>query len=291
MVVRLMAFRVALAQVTPVLGEVQKNVQMHKEAIERAARAGARLVVFPELSLSGYHLQDLAGEVALEVESDPIRELAQAAQKAGLDAVISFPERSPEHFYYVTAAYLSGGAVAACHRKVYLPTYGMFDESRYFKAGDGVGVFTAEFGPCGMLICEDAWHPTLPYLLALEGAQYLIIVSSGPGRGIIGPALGSAETWEIMLRAYAQLFGIYVFFVNRSGFEDGVGFWGGSMVVDPRGRIAARGPIYENDLIVADIEGDLIRQARLTSPLLAGERPELTMKELARILRGRGWPW
>lgn len=286
-----MADKIALAQITPVLGEVEKNVALHQAMIERAAGAGARLVVFPELSLSGYHLQDLTAEVALDLEGEVLHSLAGAARAAGVDAVVSFPEKSPEWFYYVTAAYLSDGGVSSHHRKVYLPTYGMFDESRYFRAGEGVRAFATALGPAGLLICEDAWHPALPYLLALDGAQILIVVSSGPGRGIVGPALASAETWELILRTYAQLFGMYVLFANRSGFEDGVGFWGGSSVIDPMGRIAARGAFWEDDLVLAEIDLDLVRQARVTSPLLAGERAEVTMKELARILKGRGWPW
>ncbi len=286
-----MAYKVALAQITPILGEVRRNVEIHEEAIRRAAQSGARLVVFPELSLTGYHLQDLTAEVALARDGEVLNRLAAFAAEVGVDAVVGFPERSPEFFYHVAAAYLSAGKVVAVHRKVYLPTYGMFDESRYFRAGDAARAFPTQFGPAGVLICEDAWHPTLPYLLALDGAQTLIIVSSGPGRGVVGPALASAETWELILRTYAQLFGVYVLFANRAGFEDGVGFWGGSAVVDPRGRVVSQGAIYEDDLVLAEVNVDLVGQARLASPLLAAERPEIAMKELARILRGRGWPW
>ena len=149
--------RVALAQIAPVLGDRQRNVAIHLERIQAAARQQADLIVFPELSLTGYFVRDMVPDVAIAPSSPEIRQLLDAAGK--MSVVLGFVEESPQHRFYNTVLYAEGGQIVHLHRKVYLPTYGLFDEQRYFAAGQRFQAFdTARFGRMGMLICEDFWH-------------------------------------------------------------------------------------------------------------------------------------
>src|SRR5881397_3088158 len=159
-----MNMRVALAQVAPVLGNVAANLRMHRKSVQAASRAGVDLVIFPELSLTGYLLQDLVPEVALRIERNPeIRELLKLSRSVAL--AVGFVEESQDHRFYNSALFLAGGKILHCHRKVYLPTYGMFDEGREFAAGSGFSAFSTPLGRFGILISEDAWHPSASYLL------------------------------------------------------------------------------------------------------------------------------
>ncbi len=157
-----MKLNLALAQINTVLGDVEKNLAKHLKLIEEPRQGGAELVIFPELSLTGYVLQDLAPTVAHKVdESDPIfHQLLQASRD--IDIMVGFVEEDLRNRFYIASAYLSGGKALHVHRKVYLPTYGLFDEGRFFAWGDGVSAFDTRFGRVGMLICEDFWHASLP---------------------------------------------------------------------------------------------------------------------------------
>lgn len=280
------AWRIGLAQIAPALGDVGRNVALHLRFVEQARSAGVDLLIFPELSLTGYNLQDLTAEVAMPASAPLLRKLSQAA--GPMDVVVGFVEEDRDFRFYNSAAYLSGGSVVYCHRKAYLPTYGMFDEARYFAAGQRVAAFETRLGPMGLMICEDAWHASVPWLLAQDGAQTLIILSSGPGRGVLGPSLGSAETWYLLNRAYAHLFGVYVAYCNRYGFEDGVNFWGGSEVVDPFAAVVAQADQFSEDLVVAEVDPQVVRRSRTITPLHRDERLEITWNELMRIRR-RVW--
>ena len=231
--------RIALAQLAPELGQLDANLARHHELLVEARAAGAGLIVFPELGLTGYHLQDLAAEVAMTVD-DP-RLLALAAETGGCSAVVSFVEESSDHRLFIAAALLEDGAVRHVQRKLYLPTYGLFDERRFFAAGDALRATPSRLGVgVGLAICEDFWHLGVPELLALDGAQVLVNVASSPGRDVAAVnagGLGTAVSWRTLLRTYAQLTTSVVVFCNRVGVDESVSFWGGSMVLGPdRGR-------------------------------------------------------
>ncbi|QWK10822.1 MAG: hypothetical protein KNN16_00780 [Thermoflexus hugenholtzii] len=277
--------KVGLAQIYPRLGDLEANLEKHLEFIEEAAARGADLVVFPELSLTGYVLQDLTYEVAIRPEPDhPIlRPLLDASRR--VDLVVGFVEIDERGRYYTAGAYLSGGQMLHRHRKVYLPTYGMFDEGRDMAPGDRVRAFRTRFGRFGLLICEDFWHVSPPYLLWLDGAEVLIFTSASPGRGLGIPGkLGSARWVELVNQAYASLFTVFVIHVNRAGFEDGQNFWGGSTIFDPNGDLVVQGPYFDEALILASIDLDQIRRTRIRLPLVRDERPDLVLRELRRIL-------
>jgi len=281
-----MKLTIGLAQIAPRLGDVQANLNKHLQFIEQAARQNAELLMFPELSLTGYTLQDLAHDVArTPAAHDPLLAPLLAASHA-LDLVIGFAERDARGRLYTAAAYLAQGHIVHVHRKVYLPTYGMFDEGRDFDLGEQVRAFDTRFGRMGLLICEDFWHISPPYLLWLDGADLLLLTSASPGRGIDHRSkLGSSRFVELINQAYASLFGCFVLHVNRVGFEDGVNFWGGSTVFGPDGELIAQAPYFEESLLVTTLDLSALRRARACLPLLRDERPELMQRELERILK------
>lgn len=280
-----MNLKVGLAQINPQLGNLQANLELHLETIGAAADQGVELLVFPELSLTGYRLRDLAFDVALQPSyKDPLfARLLEASRD--MDVVVGFVETDKRQKFYISSAYLSRGEVLHLHRKVYLPTYGMFDEGRYFAWGDSVRAFDTRFGRMGMLICEDFWHVSPPYLLWLDGADILLLTSSSPGRGVATEQkIGSAKWVEHINQAYASIFTNFVIHTNRTGFEDGVNFWGGATVFDPEGVLIAHGPYYEEKLVTAKLDLNQLRRTRIRLPLLRDERVGLTMRELARIV-------
>lgn len=281
--------RVALAQVAPVLGDLSKNLGMHRRVIADAVRKGASLVVFPELSLTGYLLQDLVSEVALVPGKSPeIRDLCRLSRRIAI--AIGLVEESEDHRFYNSALFLAGGKILHVHRKIYLPTYGMFDEGRDFAAGDSVRAFETPLGRFGMLICEDAWHPSTAYLLARDKADYLLVLSSGPSRGVgSGKDLASITSWMDLGRAIAKFQTLYVVYVNRVGVEDGMHFSGGSFVIDPLGEMVGHVPALQEISRIVSLPRALLRRARTLYPLLRDERTDVVLKELERM-EGRKQP-
>jgi predicted amidohydrolase len=280
--------KLALAQINTVLGDVDANLEKHLDFIDRAKEQQADLLIFPELSLTGYVLQDLAPGVARQpVKDDPaFGPLLKVSQD--LDLVVGFVEADRRHRFYIAAAYLSAGEVLHIHRKVYLPTYGLFDEGRFFAWGDQVRAFETRFGRFGLLICEDFWHASPPYLLWLDGAEVLLLISASPGRGInAGPALESAQWVERINQAYASLFTSFVVHTNRVGFEDGLHFWGGATAFDPDGKRLAQGPYGQEALTFVELDLAQLHRTRARLPLLRDERTHLLQNELERILGDR----
>jgi len=277
---------VALAQIDPALGDRGRNLERHREWVKRAADAGARLLVFPELSLTGYFLKDLVPESAIQLDSKEMRDLA--ALSSELDIVLGTVIESPDHRYFNASLYFSQGELVHMHRKVYLPTYGMFDEQRYFAPGDRFRSFATPFGRAGMLVCEDIWHLSSAYILSLEGVDMIICPSSSPGRGITtDERLGTAESYRLVCRTYAQFLTTFFLYCNRVGFEDGANFWGGSMVIGPNGDIIAQHEDADEALVLATIDLADVRRERLANPLLRDERIELTINELRRVWHER----
>jgi NAD+ synthase (glutamine-hydrolysing) len=286
-----MKLNLTLAQINTVLGDVNKNLEKHLTLIDQAHDAGADLILFPELSLTGYILQDLVPTVALHPDdSDPVfNELLKASQS--IDVMLGFVEEDQRNRFYIASAYLSGGRVLHVHHKVYLPTYGLFDEGRFFAPGDGVNAFDTRFGRVGMLICEDFWHASLPYLLWLDGADIFLFASASPGRGLPHAApesqlgkLASARWVDDINRAYAGLFTSFVVHTNRVGFEDGLNFWGGACVYNPDGESIVQGPQHSEALIPAELDLNYLHRTRARLPLLRDEKSTLVEKEIKRIL-------
>lgn len=283
------ALRIALAQIAPRLGQLEANLERHLELIEAARAEGAGLVVFPELGLTGYLLQDLAADVALRLDDPRLGRLVAASRD--LSVVASFVEESADHRLFIAAALLEDGRISHVHRKCYLPTYGLFDERRFFAAGDAIRAVPSRLGVgVGLAVCEDFWHLAAPALLALDGAQLLVNVSSSPGRDLAAThevGLGTAASWRTLMRTYAQLTTSFIVYCNRVGVDESISFWGGSEVVAPSGAPVFTAPLYDEGLYAVDIDLADVRRERIALPLLRDERPELVVRELERIIAER----
>jgi predicted amidohydrolase len=277
--------KLALAQCAPSLGNLAANLDLHLGLAEQAASAGADLCIFPELGLTGYFLKDQVADVALDLDSPSLAPLLEASER--LDLLVGLVLRSPDFRYHNAAVYLAGGEVRHVHRKVYLPTYGMFDEQRYFAAGDRLRAFDRAGALTGVLICEDMWHLSTSYLLFVQGAALLVCVSSSPGRGVLaGPdaelAPGTVRSWQDLTRTVAEYGVCYVAYCNRVGYEDGVTFWGGSSVVGPDGQAVVEAGEKEG-LAFAEIDLREVDRQRRATPMLRDEKVELTLRELEKI--------
>jgi predicted amidohydrolase len=223
--------------------------------------------------------------VAMTDQHPTIARLMEYSRDISL--VVGYVEESPDHRFYNSALYLEDGRIVHKHRKVYPPTYGMFDELRYFASGNSITAFDTKFGRAGVLICEDAWHLSAGCILSADGADIMIHIASSPARGIGGEngRMHIFDTWEELNRTCARAFGCYVVFVNRVGCEDGLTFWGGSEIVDPEGKSGAKAKYLDEDLAVGEIDSGIIRRAQMRIPLRRDEKILVTLRELRRIAR------
>jgi NAD+ synthase (glutamine-hydrolysing) len=274
------SIRIAIAQCAPALGAVKRNLDMHEKWIARARAAGARLVIFPELSLTGYYLKDLAADVACAADDPQLARIAEASRDIDISA--GFVERSADAKLHIAQGHWSGGKLVHVHRKVYLPTYGIFDDGRYFGPGDRFETYRWAGGTTGVAICEDLWHVSTPYLYAAAGATIVLAPSASPGRGVAeGGDLGTAESCRLMDRFYASYLTVYVVYVNRVGHEDGIAFWGGSEIVAPDGTVAARAPEFDEELLIGEIDPELVARERARNPLMRDEREDIVLRNIA----------
>jgi NAD+ synthase (glutamine-hydrolysing) len=283
-----MRLKIGLAQIYPKLGDVQANLEKHLDYIARAKAEKVDVLVFPELSMTGYQIQDLVPEVALKASpNDKIfGELLKASQD--IDLIVGFAHEDERNRFFIADAYLSGGEILHLHHKLYLPTYGMFDESRYFAAGNHIRAFDTKYGRVGMLICEDFWHMSPAYLLWMDGADIFFFNSASPGRGLDTEDRLSGSRWvELVNQAYGSMFTSYIVHCNRVGYEDGKVFWGGSSIVDPDGEFMTSGVYFEESLICQDIDLNQLHRTRARLPLLRDERGDLVQRELQRIMEAK----
>jgi len=279
-----MKFIVALGQIAPALGDLKKNIRKHCEFVERAVEASADLIVFPELSLTGYTLRDINWDIALNPYTTDVLDELKERSKA-ITIVLGGVEESKEFGLYNSAFLFEDGEVKFTHRKVYPPTYGMFEEMRYFSPSRTVRTVDTKIGRLGLLVCEDLWHISLPYLLAQDGATIIITIAASPTRLAGTEAIPTNYIINSQHHtAYARLLSSYIVFCNRVGYEDGVNFWGGSEVVSPSGDILVTAKFFEEDLVFAEIDDNEVRRARRFSRHFIDENPNLVLRELKRIL-------
>lgn len=283
-----MKFKVALAQIDTKLGDIDANLKIHLSSIAQAQEQGAQMVVFPELSLTGYTLRDLTWDVGLNPFSDLRLEPLRKASRS-ISIVVGFVESADDHGFYNSAMLLEDGLIRHIHRKIYPPTYGMFEEGRYFSQGHEVAAFNSKLGRFGILICEDLWHMSLPYVLALDGAEAIITPTASPSRVGAGPGeIGSATVNQEHHRAYARLLSSYIVFSNRVGYEDGVNFWGGSSVTNPSGVTISSGRLFHEELVLAEIDELEVSRARRFSRHFLDEDLNLVQASLERIRGASG---
>lgn len=272
--------RVALAQIDPALGEVEGNLHLVREHIARARAEAADLVVFPELTLSGYSLGQVDDDVALSIDGP---ELAALAEESGaLSCVVGFPEAGRLHTHN-SAAYLERGQLRHVHRKLYLPTYDIWEERKHFTPGSAMRAFDTDVGRVAILICSDAWQPALAVVAIQDGAQVLIVPANSTS---LRPAI--PQDWRDINRFYARQLECYVVFVNRVGDEAGLSFWGGSHVYDPWGELVAEAPVGEPALVTTELDLDAVRRRRREMPLVKEARLALLSRELERLAADGG---
>jgi predicted amidohydrolase len=268
--------RAALLQTKPAKGQYARNLAEAEVAFAQLTADPPDLVVLPEAGLTGYFLEGAVYDLALSAQ-DFARDLARAWRAAGgerVDLAAGFFENDGGT-YYNSAIYLQvtpdGERIVHLHRKIFLPSYGVFDEERFLSRGHGVGVFGTAFGQTALLICEDAWHAIVPTIAAVKGARVLIVPSASPGRGIEGEGDGELESvrrWRDILRLAAMEHGVYVLYAGLTGFEGGKGMQGSSCIIDPRGRILVQAPASEAAIVRADLDLREIDLARARLPLL-----------------------
>lgn len=274
---------VRIAQINPTLGNLHANLELHLREIEAAKAAGAQVLVFPELSLTGYFLKDQTAELATDLEQPELQRLIGLS--GDLSIVVGFVERDRGGSLFNSCAWLERGEVRHVHRKVHLVSYGMFDEQRDFAAGHRFQSFESRWGRFGILTCEDAWHMPGPYTYFLDEVDGIVVPSAGPGRGVASadePGLRSTATWDRLLCNWAMLTQSFVVYANRVGFEDGIAFGGGSVVHGPEGRVVSRLEGLDPGVLDARLDGAELRRARIAVPLRRDERPWNLADELAR---------
>jgi omega-amidase len=244
---------IALIQHSPKLN--RSNLDFHLNCINEI---DADLIIFPELSLSGYMLQDKLYEDAWSI--DELYSLIKASKKIDIIAGLALRESGK---IYNSAIYLSSGKVSHIHHKVHLPNYGMFEEARYFSNGDQIDGFESKFGKVAMVVCEDLWHGSTITKLSESGAKFIYVVAASPARGFETARLKIEDEWNNILKSTAMICSSYVIFVNRVGFEDGLGFWGGSKIVDPHGEIMVCMKKFESYNLVYDLDSMIDQNMRL----------------------------
>ena len=274
-------------QFAPVLRDAAANAERIAAAAESAA---ADLLITPELSLTGYDLRDDVHTVARPYAIGESAVAAAGSAFAQRNVLVGAVEQS-EAIPYNAALLIREGEVSFVQRKVYLPTYGMFDEGRYFGRGRHVEPFELHGWRFGVLICEDFWHPMLAYLHALQRAEVLVVMAAAPGRGVWsggeeGAFFASTDAWERIARTYAQLYGVYVIVCNRTGVEGGVTFGGESLVVAPNAAVVARAGI-EEEIMKVTLERDALASARTPYAHLRDEDPLFALHEMQRIASSR----
>jgi predicted amidohydrolase len=301
--------KVTVYQTNTRLLDLKSNLEDVIAKIREGAEKGSQLVVFPELSLTGYFVGNRYHEVALRLDSDEVRQVVEATK--GTAAVVGFIEESPAMNFYNSAIVAIDGDLLFAYRKLNLPNYGSFEERKYFSPGKQVPVFKLRDFTAAVLICNDAWHPSLPYLAVCQKADIFITLTNSCEESM-GTEFSNINSWEFINKFYSRIFGVYNVFANRAGEEvwkesrslvatemaqttpgesthpipqeQTYKFWGGSEIVNPFGKAEAKAAFHEPDQISCEISRDLLRQKRIALPYLRNDDPYFTHRELERIL-------
>jgi len=298
--------KVAVYQTSPVLLDVKANLEDVISKIHQGKKNGAQLIVFPELALTGYFVGPKYHKVALRLDSVEISQLAAATK--GTAAVVGFIEESPSMNFYNSALVAVDGKIAFTYRKLNLPNYGVFEERKFFSSGKRIPVLKLHDFSIAVFICNDLWHPSLPYLGVTQKADIFLTIFNS-SQGSMGTAFSNIETWTIINSFYARIFGVYNICANRVG-EEGIQqrreknedsdtsssrsepgpykFWGGSEILNPFGQVIAQAEMYEPDEIFGELSRDILRQKKILLPYLRNDDPYFTHRELQRILFEKG---
>lgn len=285
---------VALVQLSPEKGQPERNISLLTDAFSTIAGESLDLLVLPEAALTGYFLEGGVLECA--------RTSAEMAQLLGetWQRVSPRPIEIVAGFFEIDDGVLYNSSIALSitdqhiltrhvHRKLFLPTYGLFDEARFVTRGRHLRCYDGVGGRTAMMICEDMWHALVPTLAALQGARLLIVPSASPGRGFAPGAIlpQSLERWQAVLRHTAAEHGCFVLYAGLAGFEGGKGMTGASMAIDPFGELLVQAPLLEPMILRVDLDLTEIALARAALPLI-GDLQEIAPDLLSDVYRSRG---
>lgn len=272
--------KVALAQISCKRGDKAENIRKIESLVTKAKQQGADLVIFPELSLTGYTMRDQIYELAETIPGHSMTVLEKIAKKTGTYIVFGMPELSEktQATVYNAAVLVGPDGFVGKYRKMYLPTHSVFEEKRYFRPGYQTGVFETELGKIGLIICYDIFFPEVSRLTRLEGAQLIVCISASPAT--------RRTFFETLTAARAIENTAFLAYVNLVGIEDGLQFWGGSRLVGPNGKTLVQAKYDEEDMVVGEINYADIRATETFVPILKDLRPELfdKLKETAEKL-------
>jgi N-carbamoylputrescine amidase len=278
--------RITLAQATSELGDVAANLERAIEIIAESGREGSDLVVFPELFLTGYALGQVDEDVAMSADDPKLTQLSTIAPET--DVLMGFYEDGLGVHSYNAASYYSRGELVHTHRKLYLPTYDVFEERKYFSPGQSMRAFDARHGRFATLICNDAWQPHVAFLAVQDGAR-MLLVPTDSAQSRFPEQYDSRTYWRDITVFYARMFQCYVVFVNRVGDEgEHLRFWGGSHVVDPWGKIVCALPEEEEAVVTTQIDLSMVRKRRREVPLVREARLGLLAREATRLAEEGG---
>ncbi len=277
--------RVACAQLVhpekTALGAIgQPTLKLHLEMMARARAENVNVLVFPELSLSGYSFAARHQDLALGRDAAQLRSLA--GDSAGMVTGVGFIEESAAGLLYNSFAWLRDGKVLAVHRKINLPHYGQLDEGKYFAAGRHVRTQTlCGYWSAATLICADVWNPALVHLAALQNPSILVCPFAS-SREAVGYGFDNPAGWTNTFRFYSMMYGLPGLYCNWSGPVAGVNFTGGSSIIDAGGADLATANDGEA-LIIADVDYRQITDARMRLPTIRTSTPDLVLREMKRI--------
>ncbi len=298
--------KVCVYQTAPQLLDLQSNLEEVVALIKKGRDNGSDLIVFPELALTGYFVAKNYHEAALRLDSPEVDRLVRATR--GTAAIVGFIEETPSMNFYNSALVMVDGELLYSCRKLNLPNYGDFEERKIFSSGSRVRVFRLHGYTLAVLICNDMWHPNLPYLAMTQEADIIVTIINS-SEGSMGDEFSNIESWEVINKFYARIFGVYLICANRVGSEyvfarpplalrediekpkepdqEEHRFWGGSEIINPFGHRMAKAALLEPDSITARLERDLLRRKRILLPYLRQDDPYLTLRELERIIYER----
>ena len=261
--------KLALAQISSKRENKKENLLKIEELTVKAKEKDADLVIFPELSLTGYVLHDQIYELAEIIPGPSTKKIEKIAKKTGTHIIFGMPELSEktEATIFNTAVFVGPNGFIGKYRKMYLPTHSVFEEKRYFRPGYQSAAFNTPVGTVGLFICYDIFFPEVCRLTRLKGAELMVCISASPAV--------RRNYFEILTAARALENTAFLAFVNLVGVEDGLQFWGGSRLLSPTGDLMAKAKYDEEDLVLCEVDYSDIRPAESFIPTLRDLRPEL----------------
>lgn len=305
---------IAVCQIHPRLLALEENIVDVIDHIRTYRKQGADLIVFPELALTGYFMGLNYHTVALRMDSEEVRRIA--AETKGTAAIVGFVEESRSMNFYNAALVAVDGKPLFCYRKLNLPNYGVFEERKLFATGKRIKAFRLKEFNIAVFICNDLWHPSLPYLGVCAKADMFVTIFNS-SQGSMGSEFSNIESWEIINKFYSRVFGIYNICANRVGeegpeewrqfsagendkkaaeeflvpdIEKRYRFWGGSSIINPFGQEVFKANHYEPDVIFGEVSKEIIRKKKILLPYLRNDDPYFTHRELGRILFDKSQP-